>query len=142
MHSTEELTMRDTNGAPNAEINVTPFLDILLVLIITFLAAMSARMTMDAQLPEPCTGACRGDDRQIVLEVLPGGLYRLNSRMVTEANLLSTLRSTYAGRPEKIIQVAGHRDVRYQTVLSAMDVAHSAGVKVIALPPGESYLAH
>jgi biopolymer transport protein ExbD len=134
-----EATMRDAAHAPNADINVTPFLDILLVLIITFLAAMAARKTMDAQLPVPCAAICERDATPIVLEVLPNGLYRLNSQTVPEAALLPTLRSVYAGRPEKIIQVAGHRGVRYQTVLSAMDVAHSAGVKVIALPPSESY---
>jgi biopolymer transport protein ExbD len=52
------------------------------------------------------------------------------------------LRSVYAGRADKTIQVAGHRDVSYQAVLAAMDVARSAGVNAIAIPPSTSYLPH
>jgi biopolymer transport protein TolR len=132
--------MRTAERHLTSDINVTPFLDVLLVLIITFLAATSARKTMDAQLPVPCAGSCASDGRPIVLEVLASG-YLLNRRPVTEAALRETLRSVFDGRPEKIIQIAGHRDATYQSVLSAMDVARSAGVTVIAIPPSESYAA-
>lgn len=130
--------MRTAERHLNADINVTPFLDVLLVLIITFLAATSARKTMDAQLPVPCTGACAGDGHPIVLEVLASG-FLLNRQPVTAANLRETLRSVFEGRPEKIIHIAGHREVSYQRVLGAMDEARSAGVTVIAIPPSESY---
>jgi biopolymer transport protein ExbD len=123
----------------NSEINVTPFLDVLLVLIIIFLSSMMARKTMDAQLPVPCTAECAGDESAIVLEVLNGGAFLLNKQPVIGAQLESTLRSVYASRPDKVIQVAGHRDARYQDILSAMDVARSAGVRVISIPPSDSY---
>jgi biopolymer transport protein TolR len=132
--------MRTAERHLTSDINVTPFLDVLLVLIITFLAAMSARKTMDAQLPVPCAGSCANDGRPIVLEVLASG-YLLNRQPVRAAALRETLRSVFDGRPEKIIQIAGHRDATYQSVLSAMDVARSAGVTVIAIPPSESYAA-
>lgn len=54
--------------------------------------------------------------------------------------LLVIFLSVYSSRPDKVIQVAGHRDVAYQAVLSAMDAARSAGVRVISLPPSGSYL--
>jgi biopolymer transport protein ExbD len=101
---------------------------------------MSARKTMDAQLPVPCAGSCASDGSPIVLEVLASG-YLLNRQPVTEAALRETLRSVFDGRPEKIIQIAGQRDATYQSVLSAMEVARSAGVTVIAIPPSESYAA-
>jgi biopolymer transport protein ExbD len=132
--------MRNPERHLTADINVTPFLDVLLVLIITFLAAVSARKTMDAQLPVPCAAGCQGDGHPIVLEVLANG-FLLNRQPVTAASLRETLRSVFAGRPEKVIQVAGHRDATYQAVLGAMDVARSAGVTVIAIPPSESYVA-
>jgi len=114
-----------------AEINVTPFLDVLLVLIITFLAAMSARQAMDARLSKPCDVACASDGGSIVLEVLADGLYALDRQPVPAQRLLATLHATYDARPEKVLQVAGHRDASYQQVLSAMDAARTAGVNVI-----------
>ena len=123
------------------EINVTPFLDVLLVLIIIFLASMSARKAMDAVLPEPCTAACDGRDLAIVLEVLGDGGYRINRTPVAPGTLGTTLRGILAPRTDKVIQVAGHRDARYQQVLSAMDLARDAGARVISIPPSESYSA-
>ena len=122
-----------------AEINVTPFLDVLLVLIITFLAAMSARQAMEAQLSKPCDVACASDGGSIVLEVLADGSYALNTQPVSAQRLLATLHATYDARPEKVLQVAGHRDASYQQVLSAMDAARTAGVTVIGIPPGDSH---
>lgn len=124
----------------NSDINVTPFLDVLLVLIITFLAASIARKSMDAVLPIPCTGTCTSNDVPIVLEVLGDGSFLLNRRAVNAALLPAALRAAFEGRPDKVLQVAGHRDVTYQGVLAAMDAARSAGVDVISIPPSESYL--
>jgi biopolymer transport protein TolR len=125
--------------AMNADINVTPFLDVLLVLIIIFLASVTSLKAMDAQLPVPCGPACTGTDRTIMLEVLGNGQFLLNTQSVDAAHLEETLRGVFAGRPEKVIQVAGHREASYQAVLTAMDVARSAGVRVISIPPSESY---
>ena len=131
--------MRNAERGLTSDINVTPFLDVLLVLIITFLAAMSARKTMDAQLPLPCTGSCEGEATSIMLEVLGDGSYLLNRQAVAAAGLSATLRSVLAPRPDKVLQVAGHRDATYQAVLTAMDIARSAGVTVISIPPSDSY---
>lgn len=132
--------MRDSAQVLNAEINVTPFLDVLLVLIITFLAANVARKTMDVQLPQPCAQPCGAGSAAIVLEVLPDGSYLLNQRPVHASALLSTLHGVFDRRPDKSMHVAGHDGVRYQAVLSAIDVARSAGVCTIALPPRETPL--
>ena len=132
--------MRDDPRPLNADINVTPFLDVLLVLIITFMAAMTARKAMDVTLPIECAkGSCAADGDAIVLEVLADGSYRLNKSPVSAAALRTTLHGVYDGRPDKVLQVAGHRGARYQNVLSAMDIAKAAGVHVVSLPPSDSY---
>jgi len=133
--------MTDSTRSLTSDINVTPFLDVLLVLMITFLASVTARKTMDVQLPVPCADLCVDDGRAIVLEVLGNGTFLLNSAAINTTELFPKLRSVYAARPEKVIQVAGHRDASYQSVLAAMDVARSAGVKVVSIPPSSSYLA-
>ena len=131
--------MTDSSRSLTSDINVTPFLDVLLVLMITFLASVTARKTMDVQLPVPCADICVDDGRAIVLEVLGNGTFLLNSTALNTTELLPKLRGVYAARPEKVIQVAGHRDASYQSVLAAMDVARSAGVKVVSIPPSSSY---
>ena len=131
--------MKDTARHLTSEINVTPFLDVLLVLLITFMAAMTARKALDTHLPVPCTGSCGADGGAIMLEVLADGTFRLNGQPLSAGELSATLHATFDARPRKIMAVAGHRDATYQRVLAAMDVARSAGVTVISIPPSESY---
>lgn len=119
----------------NAEPNVTPMIDVLLVLLIVFMMlAVQMHKSIDVQLPQPCGGTC-ASDVPIVLEVLPGPAYRLNQRAIAASSLLSELAEVYRGRPDKIIQVAGSAGVRYDDVVRAMDVAKSAGVTAIGVIP-------
>jgi biopolymer transport protein ExbD len=125
-----------TRVLPSAEPNVTPMIDVLLVLLIVFmLAVVQVHRTMDVQLPQPCTTACNTGGDAIVLEILPGPSYRLNKADVKPDELRRRLTAAYAGRPNKTILVAGARGVRYDDVMSAMDVAKSAGVTVIGISP-------
>lgn len=125
-----------------AEPNVTPMIDVLLVLLIIFMvASIRLHHTMDAQLPDRgCQGLCE-TTQQIVLEVLPGPAYRINQSAVEPSDLFARLSSIYLARPEKIIQVAGYPGARYEDVVSAMDVARSAGVRVVGVAPPSTYLS-
>jgi len=119
----------------SAEPNVTPMIDVLLVVIIVFMVAMiRVSHAMDVVLPSPCVGVCEAS-AQVVLEVLPGPSYRINKRPISEHALLAELRRIYSPRPEKIIHVAGDPRVRYEDIIAAMDVAKSAGVRVIGIAP-------
>jgi biopolymer transport protein TolR len=118
-----------------AEPNVTPMIDVLLVLLIVFMVmVVQGRRTLDVQLPETCTGACGAGDA-IVLEVLGAGDYRLNQRPVSRGALHQVLTNVYAGRPNKILSVTGRSGASYGQVMGAMDVARSAGVRVISTVP-------
>ena len=124
----------------SAEPNVTPMIDVLLVLLIVFMTAlMGVHKTIDVQLPQVCAGACTGAD-QIVLEILPGPVYRVNQRVVPSARLFGELSDIYRARPEKTIEIAGHPGVRYDQIVAAMDMAKSAGVRAIAIAPKTSYI--
>ena len=123
---------------PVSEPNVTPMIDVLLVLLITFMIITAhRRKAMNASLSQPCAASCEGD-QQIVLEVLPGPAYRINQHDVPRAALLERLTDIFAGRPQKIIQVSGRRGVSYADVIDAMDVAKSAGVTVIGIAPKDA----
>lgn len=114
------------------DINVTPMIDVLLVLLIIFMLMIQPRLHVEAQLPQPSPEP--GEGVQIVLEVDPGPVYRLNQQPVASGALLERLRGVYEGRPEKTLLVRGSRRARYQDVVTAMDVARSAGVTVIGIP--------
>jgi biopolymer transport protein ExbD len=116
-----------------AEPNVTPFLDVLLVLIILFMfMIMNQAKVITAQLPDP---SARGgpDVTAIVLEVRPNARYAINTQAVDGAQLAARLRALYDGRPTKTITVQAAPGVRYQDVVTAMDIAKGAGVVAIGL---------
>jgi len=130
----------DTRVVAVSELNVTPMLDVLLVLLIIFMAlSIRVHTTVDGALPVNCTGVCAGTS-QIVLEVLPGPAYRINKAPVKASALAQTLNTRYAPRPEKVIQIAGYPGASYQDVITAMDIARGAGVRVLGIAPRESYL--
>ncbi len=121
---------------PDADLNVTPFLDILLVLLIMFMVMYPlSRRAIDAQLPDPDAAGDMRHAVPIVLEVGPGGRYAINREPVDATSLEARLRAVYAPRSDKRLLVRGARAATYQEVITAMDVARSAGVTVLGLDP-------
>jgi biopolymer transport protein ExbD len=117
-----------------AEPNVTPMIDVLMVLLIIFMVIVPmSRRAVDVQLPAP--GVSEGMPGVIVLEVGPSGRLALNRQPVTEARLGARLRALYADRPDKSIIVHGDGAARYQEVVAAIDSARGAGVRVVGLDP-------
>ncbi len=129
-----------TNRLTN-DINVTPMIDVLLVLLIIFMLVVPmSRKAIDLQLPDPTPQEQNGPPPpQIVLEVMPGNKYFVNKEPIPKERLLARLTEIYNGRPEKIIFVKGApKGVKYSDVIYAMDVARGAGVKVIGVSPKEA----
>lgn len=122
----------------NNEINVTPMIDVLLVLLIIFMMIIPmSRKAIETQLPDPNPQVAPANPNpdQIVLEVLPGNAYAINKQPVDSAGLFKRLKDLYDPRPEKIIFIKGDTTVKYSQVIWAMDQARGAGVKIIGVPP-------
>jgi biopolymer transport protein ExbD len=127
------VTLPSQKTTMNADPNVTPFLDVLLVLLILFMyLCLNQQNAITAQLPEPTT---RGSDAvtSIVLEVRPNATYAINTQPVAGPQLAARLRAIYDGRPTKSILVRGAPGVTYQDVVTALDIAKGAGVVAIGL---------
>ena len=130
-------TAGSASGLTN-DINVTPMIDVLLVLLIIFMMVIPmSRKAIDLQLPDPNPPDTPSGPQpaQIVLEVLPGGVFKINTEPVPGPQLAKRLKDIYDPRPEKIIFVKGDPTVKYHEVIHAMDVARGAGVKVIGATP-------
>ena len=126
-----------TQGGLNSDPNVTPMIDVLMVLLIIFMIIVpTSRKAIDVQLPDPNPAPSTATNTsQIVLSVHKGGQFEINKEPATAANLASRLKQIYDPRPDKIIFIKGDADVTYQEIIRAMDVARGAGVKVIGFTP-------
>ncbi len=126
-------------GGFTSEPNLTPMIDVLLVLLIIFMVIVpTARKAIDVQLPDPTPApASTVPTDQIVLEVQKDGSYLINRQPVPAgaAGLNQMLHQTFDNRPEKIMFIKGDPAAKYQQVIQAMDVARGAGVKVIGITP-------
>jgi biopolymer transport protein ExbD len=134
------MTTGGGGGSYSSDINVTPMIDILLVLLIIFMVIVPVTPKgLDALVPQPPKDPAKNipTDRTIVVQVLyrPGAApaYKINEQDVAKRDLLPRLTEIYANRAERIMFVKGDDNVNFAYIAEVIDIGHSANVDHIGM---------
>ena len=122
--------------AANAEPNVVPLCDVLLVLIIIFMVLTpTVQKGFDVKLPETTQDASSTPGSLIVITLLKGDRVDINKKLYTMADVGDELRRIYATRQEKTAFIRADAKLPYSKIVELLDLAKGAGVEVIGIIP-------
>jgi biopolymer transport protein ExbD len=133
------MSMTGVSQGMNSDINITPFIDVLLVLLVIFMITLPmARKVLDIQVPVENKDQNQKPTPQIVLSLHADGSMDLNTQPVLKSELASRLNGIYSVRPDKLIFIKADNSRKFMEVIELIDVARGAGVKVFGLAPADA----
>jgi biopolymer transport protein TolR len=124
-----------SKGGVVADINVTPLVDVMLVLlIIMMLIAPMLQQGVQVQLPKAQNTADKPSSQdQTVIAIAANGDVYLNAKFVPKGELATKITELLEDKKEKIVLIRGDVDVQYGAVMGAMDELRQAGIEDIGL---------
>lgn len=127
-----------TGGGPTSDINITPYIDILLVLLIIFMVIQpTTQYDLEARVPQklpedmPENVVVKSD--AIVVSIDSTGALRINQDAVTLQQLGARLFDIYSARANKNMFIQGDSDLAFEEVVRVIDIAKGAGVGDVGL---------
>ena len=124
-------------GGPKSDINMTPMIDVLLVLIIIFMVITpltpKGLEALVPQPPPPGQKASASDQRTVVIVIDANHHYMINNEDTDEQHMGDRLTEIFKTRAERVVFVKGDDSLDFVWVARAIDIAHGAGIDKVGL---------
>ncbi len=131
------MAVGGSGAGPKADINMTPMIDVLLVLIIIFMVITpltpKGLETLVPQPPPPGAQANADNTRTVVIVINRDKSMLINTEPTDESRLGARLEQIFKTRAERVVFVKGDPDLDFQYVARAIDIAKGAGIDKVGL---------
>jgi biopolymer transport protein TolR len=123
-----------SKGSLKADINVTPLVDVMLVLLIIMMLIAPMLRQSAVQMPEAAnTGEKPEAQDQVVVAIDSRGVFYVQSIKVSSSDLVPRVQRVLEDKKDKIVYVKGDKDAKYSAIMDAMDALRKAQIESIAL---------
>ena len=132
----------DRSATQISQINVTPLVDVMLVLLVIFMVtAPIIQQGVQVNLPQAQAGAIASDEEPLVISIAPDGRVYLNDNVISLSDLGKKLRAVRQINQDKEVYLRADQNVRYGAVMKTVEEIKQAGIVKLGMvtrPPAES----